>query len=100
MKIIVLAAALVVAAPAFAQDTTAAPDQGAPAAAPAPAEPAPAPAAAPAASSMPTPTPVDSASLPTCSAKVTDRCIQKGASGRHARTSKAHHKPAKKKATK
>jgi hypothetical protein len=76
MKRLILAATLAIAVPAFAQDAAAPPaDAAAPAAAPADTA-APAatpdtspPAAAPAAAST---------DLPVCSAKVTDRCIEKG----------------------
>lgn len=88
MKTLFIAAAIIVGTPAFAQDATpAAPPAPAtaPEATPAPATPAPdaAPASAPvapaAAAPAFTPTPVDSASLPTCSRKITDKCINPGA---------------------
>jgi hypothetical protein len=92
MKILFIAAAIIVGTPALAQDATpAAPPAAAatpaPDAAPAPTAPAaadaaPAPSApvAPAAAAPAfTPTPVDSASLPTCSRKITDKCINPGA---------------------
>lgn len=120
MKTIILAAALVMAMPAFAQDaggsagsstdtsagaTTAPTDSSA--AAPAAgadtmggasattsptdttgaaggAAAADTSAGAGAAAGMPATTPVDSASLPTCSRTVTDRCIEKGSRGHHA----------------
>lgn len=71
MKIILIAAALIVSTPVFAQDmpTAPAPDSTA----------ASATNAAPAA----TPTPVDSASLPKCSRTVKDKCIQAGALHKH-----------------
>ena len=110
MRLIVLAATLAIAAPAFAQDAAQAPDQGTPAATPNTSTPAPdssAPTATPAptdtttptpaASAMPATTPVDSASLPACSAKVADRCIEKGGGGHHVMTHNATKHRAKKK---
>jgi hypothetical protein len=94
MKRLILAATLAIAVPAFAQDAAApASDSGTPAAAPAatptdtatPAAPAAdATAAAPAA-----PAAADTSSYPPCTAKVTDRCVEKGSSPRpHARKKK------------
>lgn len=92
MKTFFIAAALIVGTPVLAQDMPASPPAAGPAATPdamtppaAPAAPdataAPAAPAAPAATAAPafTPTPVDSASLPTCSKKITDKCINPGA---------------------
>jgi len=77
MKIMILAATLVIAMPAFAQDTAPAPNA------------APRPYVAPLEDSIP---PIgcigwpgcrrlrtDAASLPICSKNITDRCIQRGA---------------------
>jgi hypothetical protein len=80
MKRLILAATLAIAFPAFAQDAAPAPDASAPAAAPADAAPAPTAAAAPAAAST---------DLPVCSAKVTDRCIEKGSAPKKAWKKKA-----------
>ena len=77
MKIMILAATLVIAMPAFAQNTAPAPNTGSP------------PYVAPLEDSIP---PIgcigwpgcrrlrtDAASLPICSKNITDRCIQRGA---------------------
>jgi hypothetical protein len=91
MKTIFIAAALLAGTPALAQDAMPAAPAAAPDAPAMPAAPA-APAAAPAPAF--TPTPVDSASLPTCSKKIQDRCINAGAAGVHKATAvhKKHHK--------
>jgi hypothetical protein len=100
MKRLILAATLAIAVPAFAQDAATPPaDASAPAAAPAdtatpPAEPAApaaapaAPAAAPAAASAGSTAAPDTSSYPVCTAKVTDRCIEKASSPRKWRKKK------------
>jgi hypothetical protein len=81
MKRLILAATLAIAVPAFAQDAAAPPaDAAAPAAAPADTA---APAATPDAAA-PAAAPAASADLPVCSAKVTDRCIEKGSAPKKA----------------
>jgi hypothetical protein len=82
MKRLILAATLAIAVPAFAQDAAAPPaDAAAPAAAPADTS---APAATPDAAAPAAAPAAAAADLPVCSAKVTDRCIEKGSAPKKA----------------
>jgi hypothetical protein len=91
MKRLILAATLAIAVPAFAQDAAApAGDATTPAATPTDTATPPADSAAPTATTPAAPEPTAAApaaastDLPVCSAKITDRCIEKGSAPRKA----------------